>query len=94
MDAPEPEQSPFMAVTAHTSKLTRVRTGMVVAVMDVSRAVLTEQTYQAYLDASTPFTTYRWIGTAVLLLIFFLRIILKEGWYIGTSTSIASPGEH
>lgn len=45
------------------------------------------QAYQAYLDASTPFTTYRWIGTAVLLLIFFLRIILKEGWYIGTSQS-------
>jgi len=62
MDVPEPEQSPFTAVSAHTSRLARQ--------------------YQAYLDKSTPYTTYRWVGTAVLLLVFFLRIILGEGWYI------------
>ncbi|RJE23873.1 hypothetical protein PHISCL_03785 [Aspergillus sclerotialis] len=38
--------------------------------------------YQAYLDASTPFTAYRWIGTVTLLIVFFLRIILAQGWYI------------
>ncbi|GAD93781.1 hypothetical protein PVAR5_2396 [Paecilomyces variotii No. 5] len=62
MDVPEPEQSPFTAVSVHTSRLHRQ--------------------YQAYLDASTPFTTYRWAGTGVLLFIFFLRIIFAQGWYI------------
>ncbi|KAL4743836.1 Rer1 family protein [Aspergillus foveolatus] len=62
MDVPEPEQTPFTAVSAQTSKLARQ--------------------YQTYLDASTPFTAYRWIGTAVLLFVFFLRIILAQGWYI------------
>ena len=41
------------------------------------------QQYQAWLDKSTPYTTYRWIGSGVLLLLFFLRIVLAEGWYIG-----------
>lgn len=41
------------------------------------------QQYQSYLDASTPFTAYRWVGTALLLVIFFLRIVLAQGWYIG-----------
>ena len=40
--------------------------------------------YQSYLDKSTPFATYRWVGTVVLLLVFFLRIFLVQGWYIGT----------
>ncbi|KAJ5282790.1 Retrieval of early ER protein Rer1 [Penicillium chrysogenum] len=62
MDVPEPDQSPFTAVSAHTSKLTRH--------------------YQAYLDASTPYTTYRWVGSGVLLFVFFLRIFLAQGWYI------------
>ncbi|OGM44650.1 protein RER1 [Aspergillus bombycis] len=69
MDVPEPEQSPFTAVTAQTSKLAR-------NVTDSSKK------YQTLLDASTPFTAYRWIGTVVLLIIFFLRIILAQGWYI------------
>jgi len=38
--------------------------------------------YQAYLDKSTPFTTYRWMGTAALFLFFILRIFLAQGWYI------------
>ncbi|EEP76735.1 protein rer1 [Uncinocarpus reesii 1704] len=62
MDVPEPEQTPFTAVTAQTSKLTRQ--------------------YQAYLDASTPFTLYRWLGTGAILILFFLRIVLAQGWYI------------
>lgn len=40
--------------------------------------------YQSYLDKSTPFMTYRWIGTAALLMVFFVRILVAEGWYIGT----------
>jgi len=26
----------------------------------------------------------RWIGTAALLMAFFVRILVAEGWYIGT----------
>lgn len=48
------------------------------------RILTVTQKYQAYLDACTPYTTYRWVGTGVLLLIFFLRIVLAQGWYIGT----------
>ncbi|KAL8849682.1 MAG: hypothetical protein Q9221_005372 [Calogaya cf. arnoldii] len=62
MDAPEPENTPFAAVSAQTSKLGRI--------------------YQSYLDKSTPYTTYRWIGTAVLLALFFVRIVVAQGWYI------------
>ncbi|KAI4189476.1 MAG: hypothetical protein L6R41_001438 [Letrouitia leprolyta] len=64
MDAPEPDQTPFAAVSAQTSRLGRI--------------------YQSYLDKSTPYTAYRWIGTGVLLFVFFLRIVLAQGWYIGT----------
>lgn len=63
MDAPEPEQTPFAAVSAQTSKIQRQ--------------------YQALLDRSTPFVTYRWIGTGVALLLFFARILYAQGWYIG-----------
>jgi len=38
--------------------------------------------YQSYLDKSTPYLTYRWIGTGVLFFFFFLRILLAQGWYI------------
>lgn len=49
------------------------------------RANQSLQQYQSYLDASTPYTTYRWVGTGVLLFFFFLRIVFAQGWYIGTS---------
>ncbi|KAI1143597.1 retrieval of early ER protein Rer1 [Hypoxylon sp. FL0543] len=62
MDSVEPEQTPFAAVTAQTSKIQRQ--------------------YQALLDKSTPFVLYRWVGTGVFLGIFFLRILLAQGWYI------------
>lgn len=41
------------------------------------------QAYQAYLDKSTPYVPYRWIGTLALLLLFFVRIFVAQGWYIG-----------
>ncbi|KAL2068206.1 hypothetical protein VTL71DRAFT_16304 [Oculimacula yallundae] len=62
MDSMEPEQTPFAAVSAHTSRLQRQ--------------------YQAWLDKSTPYTPYRWLGTAGILSFFFLRIFLAQGWYI------------
>ncbi|KAL8706309.1 MAG: hypothetical protein Q9201_000628 [Fulgogasparrea decipioides] len=62
MDAPEPDSTPFAAVSAQTTRLGRL--------------------YQSYLDKSTPYTAYRWIGTGVLLALFFLRIVLAQGWYI------------
>ncbi|KAK9481285.1 RER1 protein [Lipomyces japonicus] len=40
------------------------------------------QQFQLYLDQSTPFVFYRWTGSVVLLIIFFLRVILSQGWYI------------
>lgn len=41
------------------------------------------QLYQSYLDKCTPYTTYRWVSSGVLLTLFFLRIVLSQGWYIG-----------
>jgi len=38
--------------------------------------------YQALLDQSTPFVLYRWVSTGILLFLFFLRILLAQGWYI------------
>ncbi|KAF2712631.1 rer1 protein-like protein [Pleomassaria siparia CBS 279.74] len=38
--------------------------------------------FQSYLDKSTPFTTYRWVGTVVLVFAFALRIFMAQGWYI------------
>ena len=49
------------------------------------------QIYQSYLDKSTPYAAYRWISTAVLLALFFVRIVVAQGWYIGSSRSPASP---
>ncbi|KAI8379576.1 RER1 protein [Radiomyces spectabilis] len=41
-----------------------------------------ERQFQHYLDQSTPYTQYRWIGTVVLMLLFLLRVVFAEGWYI------------
>ncbi|KAI9305120.1 Golgi membrane protein [Cunninghamella echinulata] len=45
---------------------------------------LLERRFQHFLDEVTPFTQYRWITTVVLLVLFMLRIVLAEGWYIVT----------
>jgi hypothetical protein len=44
---------------------------------------LDSQKFQALLDQSTPFVLYRWIGSITLLILFGLRIIFAQGWYIG-----------
>jgi len=38
--------------------------------------------YQQMLDRVTPFVLYRWLGTAGVLFLFVLRIVLAQGWYI------------
>jgi len=38
--------------------------------------------YQQILDRWTPYTMYRWVGTAGVLSVFFLRIVFSQGWYI------------
>ncbi|KAI9166758.1 Protein RER1 [Paramyrothecium foliicola] len=40
------------------------------------------QKYQAILDRSTPFVLYRWLGTGLCLISFFIRILVAQGWYI------------
>jgi hypothetical protein len=42
------------------------------------------QTYQIWLDRWTPHTMSRWVFTVVLVLLFVLRIVMKQGWYIVT----------
>lgn len=39
-------------------------------------------TYQKLLDQSVPFPTRRWTGLGILLFVFFLRIVVVQGWYI------------
>jgi len=36
------------------------------------------QTYQIWLDRWTPHTTSRWVFTVVLIVLFVLRIVLKQ----------------
>ncbi|AAS50364.1 AAL002Wp [Eremothecium gossypii ATCC 10895] len=38
--------------------------------------------YQYYLDQTTPHVRYRWAGLIVLVLLFVLRVVLYEGWYV------------
>lgn len=38
--------------------------------------------YQFLLDASTPHWAARWIFSLVILLVFMLRIVLAQGWYV------------
>lgn len=39
-------------------------------------------TYQELLDKSVPFTTRRWTGFGALLVVFLIRILTAQGWYI------------
>ena len=80
MDGPEPETTPFDAITTHSNKIIRVRT--FTSTLSGLPSLIVRQEYQKYLDASTPYTTYRWAGTTALLLLFFLRIFTAQGWYI------------
>lgn len=46
--------------------------------------VKVSQSYQLLLDRCTPHTKFRWTGAGLLVLLFLLRIFLKQGWYIIT----------
>ncbi|PWN48838.1 retrieval of early ER protein Rer1 [Violaceomyces palustris] len=48
----------------------------------IAQTSLLQQRYQAFLDSTTPHTAYRWSTTAALLLLFMLRIVISQGWYI------------
>lgn len=52
------------------------RTGVRQAISKVS------QTFQRYLDIWTPHVVSRWIFAALLIVIFLLRILISQGWYI------------
>ncbi|ORX98263.1 retrieval of early ER protein Rer1 [Basidiobolus meristosporus CBS 931.73] len=41
-----------------------------------------DRRYQAWLDSTTPYVAPRWGAFGVLLVIFMLRIIISQGWYI------------
>ncbi|KAJ8520454.1 hypothetical protein ONZ45_g2719 [Pleurotus djamor] len=41
-----------------------------------------KRTYQQTLDRWTPYMLNRWLVTSGLLVVFFLRIVLAQGWYI------------
>jgi hypothetical protein len=34
------------------------------------------------LDKSTPFVLYRWLSTGGILILFIIRIVVAQGWYI------------
>ncbi|KAJ7350467.1 retrieval of early ER protein Rer1 [Mycena olivaceomarginata] len=41
-----------------------------------------QRQYQQFLDRWTPHILQRWLATAGLLALFFLRIVFSQGWYI------------
>lgn len=43
-----------------------------------------ERRFQQLLDQVTPYTPYRWTATGFLILLFMLRVVFAEGWYIIT----------
>ncbi|KAF9906111.1 hypothetical protein EC991_000979 [Linnemannia zychae] len=43
-----------------------------------------EQRYQAILDKATPHTKERWAFTGLVLVIYFIRVFIAQGWYIVT----------
>ena len=43
-----------------------------------------QQRYQSLLDAWTPYTAGRWIGTFILIFSYMARVIILQGWYIVT----------
>lgn len=38
--------------------------------------------YQHYVDMTVPYSQRRWIGLAVLLTLFYARVIMAQGWYV------------
>lgn len=49
----------------------------------LEQARVTQMRLQAALDRTTPFVGRRWAATTGLLVLFMLRIVIAQGWYIG-----------
>lgn len=49
----------------------------------IAESTRLQQRYQTLLDRSTPLVAERWAATGVLLVLFMLRIVFAQGWYIG-----------
>ncbi|VDC05650.1 unnamed protein product [Peniophora sp. CBMAI 1063] len=47
-----------------------------------AETVRLKRVYQHYLDRVVPHVVERWLGAAVLLALFELRIVVSQGWYI------------
>ncbi|KAJ1955467.1 hypothetical protein IWQ62_005522 [Dispira parvispora] len=45
---------------------------------------LVERKVQHFLDSTIAFTAYRWVFTALALVVFMARVLLVHGWYIIT----------
>ena len=45
---------------------------------------MAQQQFQRFLDKTTPHTKERWIAFVVIVLLYFLRVILLQGFYIVT----------
>ncbi|KAG8700188.1 hypothetical protein FRC08_004855 [Ceratobasidium sp. 394] len=41
-----------------------------------------QRQYQQLIDRTTPFMLNRWLGTGGLIVLFLLRIVFAQGWYI------------
>ncbi|CAD6952853.1 unnamed protein product [Tilletia controversa] len=48
----------------------------------VAHSNVAQQRVQSFLDSTTPHVYQRWAATSLLLLLFLLRIVLAQGWYI------------
>jgi hypothetical protein len=46
------------------------------------------QVYQTTLDQSVPHFGIRWAATAGLILLFMVRIVVAQGWYISEFPSV------
>ena len=81
MDSAVPEQTPFEAINAQTSRFTRYATlsGRMWMTL-LTFFILRSNTKSTW---TKPHHTYRWMGTGLLLLLFFARILYAQGWYIG-----------
>lgn len=77
----EPSEGAASSLLAHKSHLERVNT-----FLQYHHAELLTlfKRFQQVLDQVTPFAPYRWAATVVLLILFLLRVVYAEGWYIIT----------
>lgn len=48
----------------------------------MDRARLYGRIYQTYVDKTVPHVTYRWLAFLGLLVLFLIRVVVGEGWYI------------